>query len=88
MVELCVLESKTATVESIKWKPWQKCPLYGDVLFLESPSNNQKSLEVNMEPAICHDFQAQIYWKDQKTGRLGKMRSFFHSKICKQDLLH
>ena len=33
-------------------------------------------------------FQVQIYWKDQKTERLNKMQSFFHSKVFKQDSLH
>ena len=77
MVELCVLESKTATVESIKWKPWQKCPLYGDVLFLESPSNNQKSFEVNMEPAICHDFPSPDLLEGPKDGKIRQNAKFF-----------
>ena len=28
---------------------WQKCPLYGDVRFIKSPSKNQKSSKVNMK---------------------------------------
>ena len=34
------------------------------------------------------NFQVQIYWKDQKTERLKKMQSFFHSKVFKQGSLH
>ena len=34
----------------------QKCPLYGDVRFIDSPSKNQKSSIVNMKSTICHDF--------------------------------
>ena len=33
-------------------------------------------------------FQVQIYWNDQKTERLKKMLSFFHSKVFKQGSLH
>ena len=35
---------------------WQKYLLYGDVRFIESPSKNQKSSEVNMKSTIYHDF--------------------------------
>ena len=35
---------------------WQKCPLYGDVRFIESPSKNQKSSKVNKRFTISHDF--------------------------------
>ena len=35
---------------------WQKCLLYGDIPFIESPSKNQKSSKVNMKSTICHDF--------------------------------
>ena len=35
---------------------WQKCMLYGDVDFTESPSKNQKSSKVSMKFTICHDF--------------------------------
>ena len=51
---------------------WQKCPLYGDVPFIENQSKNQKSSKVNMKSIICH-----IYWMDQKTEKLKKMQSFF-----------
>ena len=51
---------------------WQKWPLYGDVSFLVSPSKNLKSSKVNMKSTICHDFQVQIYWKEQKPERLKK----------------
>ena len=35
---------------------WQKCPVYGDVRFIESPSKNPKSSKVNIKSSICHDF--------------------------------
>ena len=35
---------------------WQKCPLYGDVCFIESPPKNQNSSKVSMKSRICHDF--------------------------------
>ena len=35
---------------------WQKCQLYGDTRFIESPSKNQKSSKVSMKSTICHDF--------------------------------
>ena len=35
---------------------WQKYPLYGDVRFIESSSNNQKSSKVSMKSTICYDF--------------------------------
>ena len=35
---------------------WQKCPLYGDIPFIENSSKNQKSSKVNKKSTICHDF--------------------------------
>ena len=34
----------------------QKCPPYNDVCVIESLSENQKSLKVNMKSNLCHDF--------------------------------
>ena len=60
-----------------------KCPLHGDVCFIESPSKNQKSSKVNMKSTICHDFPSPDLLE-----RLKKMQSFFHSKDFKQGSLH
>ena len=62
---------------------WQKCPLYGDVRFIESPPKNQKSSKVSMKSTICHDFPSPVLLKDQKAERLKKMQSFFYSKVFK-----
>ena len=62
---------------------WQKCPLYGDVRFIESPLKNQKSSKVSMKSTICHDFPSPDLLKDQKAERLKKMQSFFYSKVFK-----
>ena len=64
----------------------QKCPLYGEIHFIESPSKNKQSSKVNMKSTMT--FQGQIYWKDQKAERLKKMQSFFRSKVFNQGLLH
>ena len=67
----------------------QKCPLYGNVRFIVSPSQNQKSSKVNMKyPLSVMTYQVQIYWKDQKMERLNELESFFHSKLFKQGSLH
>ena len=67
---------------------WQKCPLYGDVRFIESPSKNQKSSKVNMKSTICHDFPNPDLLVGPKDGKIKKTQSFFHSKVFKQVLLH
>ena len=53
---------------------WQKCPLYGDVRFIESPSKTQKFSKVNIKSTICHDFSSP-----KNRERLRKMQSVFHS---------
>ena len=53
---------------------WQKCPLYGDVRFIESPSKTQKFSKVNIKSTICHDFSSP-----KNRERLRKRQSFFHS---------
>ena len=67
---------------------WQKCPLYGDVRFIESASKNQKSSKVNIKSTICHDFPSPDLLEGQMTERLKKMQSCFHSKVFKQGSLH
>ena len=37
---------------------WQKCQLYGDFHFIESPPENYNSSKVNMKSTICHDFSS------------------------------
>ena len=53
---------------------WQKCSLYGDVRFIESPSKIQKFSKVNIKSTICHDFSSP-----KNRERLRKRQSFFHS---------
>ena len=52
---MCLLRSHCGT--SIKWTPLvhDKCLLYGDVHFIESPSKNQV-FESKHEINICHNF--------------------------------
>ena len=62
----------------IKWTPWQKCPLYGDVLFVEIPSNNQKKVsEVNMKSTICHEFLSPYLLEGPKDGKVKENAKFF-----------
>ena len=62
----------------------QKCPLYGDVLFIESPSNNQKSSEVNMKSTIFHDFPSPDLLEGQKDGKIKEnAKIFFILKFLK-----
>ena len=56
---------------------WQKCPLYGDVFFIESPSDNQKSSEVNMKSSIWHDFPSSDLLEGPKDGKIKE-----NSKFC------
>ena len=51
---------------------WQKCLLYGDVLFMytQSPSKNQKSSEVNIKSTICHDFPSPDLLEGPKNGKI------------------
>ena len=65
-----------------------KVPAYGDVSFIESPSKKQKSSKVSVKSRTVMTFQVQIYWKDQKTERLERLQSFFHSKVFKQGSPH
>ena len=56
-------------------------PLLHDksVLFIESPSKNQKSLKLNMKSTICHDFPRPDLLegpKDRKIKESGKVFSF------------
>ena len=67
---------------------WQKCPLYGDVHFIESPSKNQKSSKVNMKSTICHDFPSPDLLEGPKDGKIKENAKFFHSKVFKQGSLH
>ena len=56
-----------------------KCPVYLDARFKESPSKNQKSSKVNMKSTICHDFPSADLLegpKDRKIKENGKFSSF------------
>ena len=56
---------------------WQKCPLCGDVRFIESPSKNQKSSKVNMKSIICHDFPSPDLMEGPKDGKIKESAKFF-----------
>ena len=47
---------------------WEKCPLYGDLCFIESPSKNQESLNVNMKSTVYHDFASPELLVGPKNG--------------------
>ena len=55
---------------------WQKCPLYGDVRFIESPSKNQKSSKVNMKSTICHDFPSLDLLEGPKDAKIKENAKF------------
>ena len=61
----------------IKWTPRQKCPLYGDALFIGIPSNNQKPSEVNMKSTICHDFPSPDFLEGPKDEKIKDNLKFF-----------
>ena len=50
----------------------QKCPLYGDVHFIEGPPKNKKSSKVNMKSTICHDLL-----EEPKDGKVKENAKFF-----------
>ena len=56
---------------------WQKCALYGDVRFIDSPSNNQMSSEINMKSTICHDFPSPDLLEEPKDGNIKENAKFF-----------
>ena len=56
---------------------WQKCPLYGDVHFIESASKNQKSSKANMKSTISHDFPSPDLLKGQKDEKIKENAKFF-----------
>ena len=65
-----------------------KCPLYGDVRFIESPSKNQKSSKVNMKSTVCHNFPSTDLLEGPKDSKIKENAKFFHSKVFKQGSLH
>ena len=56
---------------------WQKCRLYGDVRFIESPPKNQKSLKANIKSIICHDFSSPDLLERPKDGKIKENAKFF-----------
>ena len=52
-------------------------PLYGEVRFLESPSKNQKSSEVDMKSTICHDFPSPDLMEGPRDGKIKENVKFF-----------
>ena len=68
---------------------WQKCPLYGEVRFMENPSKNQKSSKVNMKSTICHNFPSLDLLEGPKDWKIKEnAKFFFNSKVFKQGSLH
>ena len=55
----------------------EKCPLYGDVQFKESPSKNQKSSKVNMKSTICHHFPSPDLLEGPKVGKIKENAKLF-----------
>ena len=55
----------------------QKCPLYGDVRFIESPAKNQEFSKVNMKSIICHDFPSPDLLEGPKDGNTKENAKFF-----------
>ena len=49
---------------------WQKCPLYGDIPFIENSSKNQKSSKVNKKSTICHEFRSPDLLEGPKDGKM------------------
>ena len=66
----------------------RKCPLYGDVRFIESLSENQISSKVNMKFTICDDFRSPDLLEGPKDGKIRENANFFHSEVFKQDSQH
>ena len=64
-----------------------KCPLYGDVHFIENPPKNQKSSKGYMNFIICHDFPSPDLLEGPKDGKIKENAKFF-SKVFKQGSLH
>ena len=56
---------------------WKKCPLYGDVRFIENPSKNQNSSKVNMKSTICHDFLSPDLLEEPKDGKIKENARLF-----------
>ena len=56
---------------------WQKCPLYGDVHFIQNPSKNQKSSKVNMKFIICRDCPSPDLLDGPKDGKIRENPKFF-----------
>ena len=71
----CLLRSRSRIF--IKWTPWQKCALYGNVLFIEIPSNNHKFSEVNTKSTTCHDFPSPDLLEEPKDGKIKENEKFF-----------
>ena len=62
--------------------------LYGDVHFIESPSNNQKYSKVNMKSIIYHDFSSPDLLEGPKGRKIKENAQFFCSKVFRQGSLH
>ena len=56
---------------------WQKCLLYGDVRFIETPSKNQKSPKINRKSTIFHDRPRSDLLEGPKHGKIKKLAKFF-----------
>ena len=61
----------------------QKCPLYADAGFSESPPKNQKSSKVSMKSTICPDFPSPDLFEGPKGGKITENENFFYSKVYK-----
>ena len=56
---------------------WQKCTLYGENRFIESPPKDKKSSKVNMKSNIWHDFPIPDLLEGPKDGKIKENAKFF-----------
>ena len=57
---------------------WQKCPLYGEIHFIESPSKNKQSSKVNMTMTFQdYDFPRPDLLEGPKGGKIKENAKFF-----------
>ena len=71
----CLLRSHSGIF--IKWTPQHVSALWKCLFFIEIPSNNQKSSEVNMKFTICHDFPSPDLLEEPKDGKIKENAKFF-----------
>ena len=61
--------------------------VWKSVRFIESPSKNHKSSNVNMKSTTCHEFPSPNLLEGPKDGKIFKNAVFFIQKSSKQGSL-